>query len=42
MTEAKPNEVEVVQFVTAIKFAEGLFWAARMSDFTGWGKGLLR
>lgn len=22
----------------AAKFAEGLFWAARMSTFTGWGK----
>lgn len=37
MTAAKSKDVEV-QVDAAIKFAEGLFWAARMSAFTGWGK----
>lgn len=36
MTE--PVIPEIVQSDAAIRFAEGLFWVARMSDFTGWGK----
>lgn len=29
---------EIAQVDKAVKFAEGLFWAARLSDFTGWGQ----